>query len=49
MLIAPTALSLTLLVLFVLAMKGSDTVPRPTAAGPAPEQPEASGTAAAGR
>ncbi|WP_369217091.1 hypothetical protein [Streptomyces flavofungini] len=49
MIIAPTALTLAMLALFVLAMKGSDTVPRPGARRPAPERPEASGTGAATR
>ncbi|MFJ2773575.1 hypothetical protein [Streptomyces sp. NPDC087300] len=42
MLIAPTALSLGMIALFVLAMKASDAMPQRRAADPAPE-PEGPG------
>lgn len=46
MLIAPTALSLAMLALFVLAMKASDAMPQRRAADPAAE-PEGPGRGAA--
>ncbi|MEV0121123.1 hypothetical protein AB0I16_06115 [Streptomyces sp. NPDC050703] len=47
MIVAPTALTLAMLVLFALALKASDTAPHPRSGDP--EQPEPTGTGAAGR
>jgi hypothetical protein len=49
MLIAPTALSLAMPALFLLALKGSDTGPHTQAAEPVPEHPKTPATGAATR